>query len=211
MTNVIEWNPVTRESRILFDTQQSQMSSMMRICSLTSKGKYIVIGGYQGEILVWDNSNLKVYSLSSEPAAIFTHFQFSNLRVSNTLYGHSDFCFAIDWSPCGKFVATGSQDCTARMANKCINVMKGNISGFRNIKFSPDGKYIAMCETADYVHLYDTNDKFSNGQIIDFFEPGEITGFDWSRNSDSFFIGCYDSDYGGIIEFQKSRNGIPII
>ncbi|RKO91846.1 WD40-repeat-containing domain protein [Blyttiomyces helicus] len=99
-----------------------------------------------------------------------------------TLKGHIDFSFACAWSPCGRFIATGNQDLSTRLydtrnLSKSISTFGAKLGAVRSLHFSDDGRYLAMAEPADFVHLFDLNcpdGSTHQSQVIDFF--GEIAG-----------------------------------
>jgi adenine deaminase len=73
------------------------------------------------------------------------------------------------------------------------------MSSVRSLSFSKLG-FLAICEDADFVHLYDLkNDKM---QTIDFF--GEIAGHSFDKGGEVLFISCADDTYGGLIEYHHA-------
>lgn len=123
------------------------------------------------------------------------------------LNGHLDYSFASAWHPNGVTFATGNQDKTCRVwdvrnLSKSVAVLKGNLGAIRSIRFSSDGQYMAMSEPADFVHIYDTNTGYSKKQEIDFF--GEISGFSFSPDTESLFIGIWDRSYGSLMEYTRA-------
>lgn len=123
------------------------------------------------------------------------------------LRGHADFSFACAWHPDGNIVATGNQDLTTRVYDlrflrKPLAVLQANIGAVRSLKFSPDGRFLAMAEPADYVSLYDAASGYSRRQTIDFF--GELAGicFEPDRSS-SLFLSISDVHYGSLIQFRR--------
>ena len=74
----------------------------------------------------------------------------------------------------------------------------------RSVHFSPDGKYLATAEPADYVHIYDASTGlYEEQQTIEFF--GEIAGVNFDPSGDSLFIGNADDKVGSIYEFGRVR------
>jgi len=74
--------------------------------------------------------------------------------------GHSDFINAVDYSPNGKFIATASDDGTAKLWSAVTGEELLTYSrlkrGVEHIKFSPDGKYIVTGNYDDSTVVYDT-------------------------------------------------------
>ncbi|MBA0809846.1 hypothetical protein Gohar_025461 [Gossypium harknessii] len=125
------------------------------------------------------------------------------------LRGHLDFSFASAWHPDGVTFATGNQDKTCRIwdvrnLSRSIAVLKGNLGAIRSIRYTSDGKYMAMAEPADFVHVYDVKSGYENEQEIDFF--GEISGLSFSPDTESLFIGVWDRTYGSLLEYSRQRN-----
>ncbi|TPX34068.1 hypothetical protein SmJEL517_g03251 [Synchytrium microbalum] len=86
-------------------------------------------------------------------------------EILSTLRGHADYSFACAWSPCGRIVATGNQgealdptDKTSRLydvrnMSRPFCLLRRKLSAIRSIRFSDDGKFMAMAEAADFVHV----------------------------------------------------------
>jgi WD40 repeat protein len=125
-----------------------------------------------------------------------------------TLNGHEHFNFATGWHPGGNMFATGSQDRTcriwdARNMSQSLSVLGAHVGAMRSLRFSSCGRFIAMAEPCDFVHIYDvTRGDFGLAQEIDLF--GEIAGISISPDSHSLFIGMYDRNYGSLLEFERS-------
>ncbi|KAJ4851349.1 hypothetical protein Tsubulata_024777 [Turnera subulata] len=125
------------------------------------------------------------------------------------LCGHLDFSFASAWHPDGVTFATGNQDKTCRIwdvrnPSKALAVLKGNLGAIRSIRYTSDGKYMAMAEPADFVHVYDAKNGYEKEQEIDFF--GEISGVSFSPDTEALYIGVWDRTYGSLLEYGRCRN-----
>lgn len=125
------------------------------------------------------------------------------------LKGHFDFSFASAWHPDGHIFATGNQDKTCRIwdirnLSKSVAVLKGNLGAIRSLRFTSDGRFMAMAEPADFVHVYDVNSGYEKEQEIDFF--GEISGVSFSPDTESLFIGVWDRTYGSLLQYNRCRN-----
>ncbi|KAL4565979.1 hypothetical protein LXL04_030087 [Taraxacum kok-saghyz] len=119
--------------------------------------------------------------------------------------GHLDYSFASAWHPNGQIVATGNQDTTCRLwdvrnLSKSLMVFKGRMGAIRGIRFSNNGRFMAMAEPADFVHVFDTESGYGSGQEIDVF--GEIGGISFSPDSEALFVGISDRTYGSVLEFN---------
>lgn len=120
------------------------------------------------------------------------------------LQGHSDHCFSVSWSPCGNYLASGSQDKSARIFDirklDCsLHTLTGIMAPVRSVKFSPCGNLFTMMEADDFVHVYSVKSDYKEGQVIDFF--GEISGISFDPEGGNFYIGCAGNENGGIFEF----------
>ncbi|CAG8604151.1 39341_t:CDS:10 [Gigaspora margarita] len=99
-----------------------------------------------------------------------------------TLKGHIDYSFACCWSPDGRIIATGNQ------------------GAVRSLHFSEDGRYLAMAEPADFVHIFDAH-TFDRSQVIDLF--GEIAGVTFTPDTDGLYIANADENFGCILEYER--------
>ena len=58
------------------------------------------------------------------------------------------------------------QDCCTRIwdmrkPDEALHVLRGNMGAVRSLRFSNDGRFLAMAEPADFVHIFDTSTGFS--------------------------------------------------
>uniref|UniRef100_A0ACD5YLT6 Uncharacterized protein n=1 Tax=Avena sativa TaxID=4498 RepID=A0ACD5YLT6_AVESA len=125
-----------------------------------------------------------------------------------SLRGHQDYSFASAWHPDGRVLATGNQDRTCRLwdvrnTSEAFAVLEGRIGAIRGLKFSPDGRFLAASEPADFVHVYDVAAGYTRAQEIDLF--GEIAGVSFSPDdgAEALFVGIADGTYGSLVEFSK--------
>eukprot|EP00252_Welwitschia_mirabilis_P025194 TRINITY_DN777_c0_g1_i12.p1 TRINITY_DN777_c0_g1~~TRINITY_DN777_c0_g1_i12.p1 ORF type:complete len:338 (+),score=27.71 TRINITY_DN777_c0_g1_i12:1867-2880(+) len=130
-------------------------------------------------------------------------------KTVGTLKGHLDYSFSSAWHPNGYLVATGNQDTTCRLwdvrkTSSSVAVLKGRMGAIRSIRFSSDGRFMAMAEPADFVHLFDTREDFGKSQEIDLF--GEIAGISFSPDTEAFFVGVADRTYGSLLEFNRRHS-----
>ncbi|KAF9610326.1 hypothetical protein IFM89_021996, partial [Coptis chinensis] len=130
-------------------------------------------------------------------------------KVVGSLRGHLDYSFASAWHPDGRILATGNQDSTCRLwdvrnPSQSLAVLKGRMGAIRAIKFSSDGRFMAMSEPADFVHIYDTQSEYSREQEIDLF--GEIAGISFSPDTEALFVAVADRTYGSLLEYNRKRS-----
>ena len=125
-----------------------------------------------------------------------------------SLRGHADYSFASAWHPDGRVLATGNQDRTCRLwdvrnPSEAFAVLEGRIGAVRGLRFSPDGRFLAAAEPADFVCVYDVAAGYARAQEIDLF--GEIAGVSFSPDdgAEALFVGVADRTYGSLLEFRR--------
>ncbi|KAE8677251.1 actin-related protein 8-like [Hibiscus syriacus] len=177
-----------------FDMEKYQLSKHFHFLwpvnhtSLSPDGKLLIIVGDNPDVMLVDSDTGKTVM---------------------PLHGHLDYSFASAWHPDGVTFATGNQDKTCRIwdvrnLSESVAVLKGNLGAIRSIRYTSDGRYMAMAEPADFVHVYDVKSGYENEQEIDFF--GEISGLSFSPDTESLFIGVWDRTYGSLLEYGRRRN-----
>jgi len=129
-------------------------------------------------------------------------------KTVHDLRGHLDYSFASAWNPDGRTFATGNQDKTCRVwdirnLSKSVAVLGGNIGAIRSIRYTSDGKFLAMAEPADFIHIFDVDSGYSRKQELDFF--GEIAGISFSPDTESLFVGVHDRAYSSLLQFNRQR------
>ena len=90
------------------------------------------------------------------PEAIHT------VRERNILQEHQGWVISVAVSPSGKYIATGSEDNTARLwsiEGKLLNTFKGYQGWVNSVAFSPDSKYIATGSQDNTVRLWSIEGK----------------------------------------------------
>ncbi|XP_062079120.1 uncharacterized WD repeat-containing protein C2A9.03-like [Humulus lupulus] len=178
----------------VFDMERFQLSKSfffpwaVNHTSLSPDGKLLVVAGDKQKCILADSQTGKTVT---------------------PLRGHLDFSFASAWHPDGVTFATGNQDKTSRIwdvrnLSKSVEVLKGNIGAIRSIRYTSDGRYMAMAEAADFVHVYDVKSGYEKEQQVDLF--GEISGMSFSPDTETLFIGVWDRTYGSLLEYGRQRN-----
>ncbi|MBA0636963.1 hypothetical protein Godav_029700 [Gossypium davidsonii] len=129
-------------------------------------------------------------------------------KVTNSLKGHLDYSFASAWHPDGHILATGNQDTSCRLwdirnLSKSLAILKGRMGAIRGVKFTSDGRFLAIAEPADFVHIFDTKLGYVNCQEIDIF--GEIAGVSFSPDTEALFVGVADRTYGSLLAYNRRR------
>lgn len=77
------------------------------------------------------------------------------------------------------------------------------MGAIRALRFTSDGRFLAMAEPADFVHIFDSHTDYQQGQEIDLF--GEIAGISFSPDTEALFVGISDRTYGSLLEFNRKR------
>ncbi|XP_050880548.1 uncharacterized WD repeat-containing protein C2A9.03 isoform X2 [Lathyrus oleraceus] len=129
-------------------------------------------------------------------------------KITGNLRGHLDYSFSSAWHPNGQILATGNQDRTCRLwdirnLSQSLAVLKGRIGAIRGLRFTSDGRFLAMAEPADFVHIFDSQSGYAHSQEIDIF--GEIAGISFSPDTEALFVGVADRMYGSLLEFTRKH------
>lgn len=128
-------------------------------------------------------------------------------KLVKRLFGHTGFTFSCDWHSDGPYLATGNEDHTARVydvrsvSNGALHVLGSRMAPVRNVAYSPDGSTLAVMEESDFVIFYDVLSNYERCSVLDFF--GETSGVSFTPDGDFSYVGCGDSQRGGIIELKR--------
>ncbi|KAG5544291.1 hypothetical protein RHGRI_016893 [Rhododendron griersonianum] len=210
----------------------AQTLSRVQISTMAVKDNLLAAGGFQGELIckvrVFDAGNFMCLnrfcfpwsvnntSVSPDGKLLAVLGDSSECLVADAqsgkvlgnLKGHLDYSFSSAWHPDGRILATGNQDTTCRLwdirnLSQSVSVLKGRMGAIRAIRFTSDGRFMAMAEPADFVHIFDTKCDYIKGQEIDLF--GEIAGISFSPDSEALFVGVADRTYGSLLEFNRKH------
>ncbi|KAB2025228.1 hypothetical protein ES319_D06G135800v1 [Gossypium barbadense] len=191
--------------------RQSQQLSRVQISTMAVKENLMVAGGFQGELICKNTSvspDGKLLAVLGDSIDCLIVDAQSG-KVTDTLEGHLDYSFASSWHPDWNILATGNQDTTCRLwdvrkPSQSLAVLKGRMGVIRALKFTSDGRFLAMAEPADFVHVFDTKSGYVKCQEIDFF--GEVAGISFTPDTESLFVGVVDRTYGSLLEFNRRRH-----
>ena len=187
----------------------------MQHTSQNPDGTLAVIVGDNPDGLLVDANSGKVRRMQSSVAdlkyRVHNSYRLMLVCFSQTVHdlrGHLDYSFASAWNPDGRTFATGNQDKTCRVwdirnLSKSVAVLGGNIGAIRSIRYTSDGKFLAMAEPADFIHIFDVDSGYSSKQELDFF--GEIAGISFSPDTESLFVGVHDRAYSSLLQFSRRR------
>ena len=73
----------------------------------------------------------------------------------------------------------------------------------RSLRYSSDGRFLAMAEPADFAHVFDVAAGYAVEQEIDLF--GEISGVAFSPCAQALFVGISDPSYASLLESRRAR------
>lgn len=121
---------------------------------------------------------------------------------------HSEYAFACDWSPCGRYVATGAEDCRAvvwdaRNWRRPLQKLQCVMSCARSVHFTDDGALV-IAENEDVVSIVETK-AFDLRQDIRFF--GSIAGVSVLNGGEEIVVANADRTVGGLLSFQRVSQG----
>jgi len=109
------------------------------------RGDRLASGDRKGNVNVWDPTN--------------TSFGYPIM----SLVGHWDEVPSIQYSPNGKYIASGSYDETVRIwdvSNGGMEIARfsGHLAGINSVSYSPDGHRVASCSNDGTMRIWDTSD-----------------------------------------------------
>ncbi|KAI0503966.1 hypothetical protein KFK09_014913 [Dendrobium nobile] len=221
--SVIHWSALTREKNVVMDVAghvapcEKHPGSLLegfsqtQVSTLAVKDKLLIAGGFQGELICKHTAlspNGKLIVIVGDSAeGLLLDAQTG--KTIQDLHGHVDYSFASAWHPDGSMFATGNQDKTCRLwdvrnLSSSVAVFRGNLGAIRSIRFSSDGRFMAIAEPADFVHIFDVGSDYSKRQELDFF--GEISGMSFSPDTESLFVGIWDRTYGSLLQYNRRHN-----
>ena len=170
---------------------------------ITSKGDLLVTASNDGKVRLWDQTGKLIQEFSESSAALASvkfspneqeivaiswfgkvqHWQSDSWQDSaqliNSFSAHKERAVDIDFSPCGEFFATASEDRTAKLwnrAGKLVQELGGHQGWATRVSFSPVEDLIATASSDGKLRLWSYT-----GEIVQ-----ELDAFqDWP-NSVSF-------------------------
>ncbi|KAF9602905.1 hypothetical protein IFM89_032645 [Coptis chinensis] len=138
----------------------------------TSKHDVYLMSNYS--LIHWSSLSCKLSEVLNFSGHVAPNENLDRKGVSfctKTTYDDNSITNAID-------IFNGLRTCRvwdARYLASPVAVLKGNLGAIRSIRFSSDGKFMAVAEPSDFVHIYNPTLDYKRLQEIDFF--GEISGY----------------------------------
>ncbi|CAA6659235.1 unnamed protein product [Spirodela intermedia] len=117
----------------------------------------------------------------------------------------------------GHLFATGNQDKTcrvwdARSPHRALCALRGNLGAIRSLRFSPDGRFLAAAEPADFVHIFDAStstfrpppgNRLLRRDLRALLQP--LLRPPPPPRCRLAFIAVSDRTYGSLLEFRRRR------
>lgn len=135
----------------------------------------------------------------------------TNADTGEVLFGleaHTDYAFACDWSPCGRYLGTGAEDAQvvvwdSRNWKRPLHHLPSVMSCARSSHFTDDSALV-VAESEDVVSIVDTAN-FDVRQDTRFF--GAIAGIALLGGGAEMVVANSDETVGGLMSFQRLSRG----
>jgi len=152
-------------------------------------GQYIVSGGYDATIRLWD---------------------LQGNQVGEPFYGHRDGVHCVAFSPDGQYIVSGGDDATIRLwdlqGNQVGESFYGHVYSVNSVAFSPDSQYIVSAGMDGSVRVWDLRGN-PVGEPLQ--ETDDARSVAFSPNG-QYIISC--SEYRGISlwKFENWRSWLKV-
>lgn len=187
--NLSIWNITTSGLTRTLPAHQGSIYSI----SLSQDHKYLVTGGEDGLVKVWD---------------LATGLQSATLPLVQTIQAHNNPVLVVKLSPDGKMIASGSWDKTIKLWNlqtgQLLKTFIGHEQLVGAIAFSPDGKILASGSKDSSVKLWNVE----TGELIRTLKGHELSVLSLAISPDGETLASSSAD--GSIGLWKLKTGQPI-
>jgi hypothetical protein len=77
------------------------------------------------------------------------------------------------------------------------------MAAIRCIRYTSDGKFMAMSESADFLHIFDVTNGYMRRQEVEFF--GDVSSISFSSGTETLFLGVKARNNNNLMEFHHQR------
>lgn len=146
--------------------------------------------------------------IPESPQDTVTIWQVSDGSKLQTMIGHSEWVNAVDYSPTGEFVASGSDDATVRLwrveDGTEAMVLRGHSAPVTAVAFAPDGQLLASGSLDGSVRLW----RVSDGGLLRELAQGELGVTSVAFSPDGITLAVASAD--GLIRLFAAGTGSPL-
>ncbi|MFN2188513.1 MAG: hypothetical protein ACK2T3_07100, partial [Candidatus Promineifilaceae bacterium] len=168
--------------------------------SFGSTGDQLAVASANGDATIWKLSMLKDPSVSELSSGTVKRSVFS---------GHSGEIVAVDISPDGRLLATGSRDQLAKVwdieSGREVLSLDGHEGSVRDLAFSPDGRHLATASSDMTAIIWD----IGTGDAVQVLEghTDRLFGLDYSEDGEQLATASRD---GSVVIWDLADNNDPV-
>jgi hypothetical protein len=78
------------------------------------------------------------------------------------------------------------------------------MAAIRCIRYTSDGKFMAMSKSADFLHIFDVVNGYMRRQEVEFF--GDVSRISFSPDTETLFLGANAGNNNDLMEFRHQRD-----